>query len=515
MSVVDEEARALRTLGVPFVAGVPGSGPSYELLDACERVGVPFVLTAHEAAGVIIAGAAARQRGSVGAALSIKGPGVANLVGGVSLAKFENYPVITLAEAYAPDADLGLQHKRMDQDAVLRAIAKGVFYRGGPSLEELATLAWSEPAGPVHLNLVAATASTMELEDEASDAIDAVLDRIAVSRRPLLICGSSVTRAERDSVRRAGIAGLQIPVFTTAAAKGAIDEHDPASAGVFTNAGESLAPEQSIVHEADLVIGLGLRNLEVLGARPFGAPYVSVDNAGSMYQQGFAPAVHCRTSLAAAIPPLLGALSSYVWGLDLVADAHRRVAAHLDREELLPAACFATLARVPDAGLVTDSGNFTIVAEHVWRAARPCDFTGSSNGRFMGAGLPQAIGVSLQERTRPTICSVGDGGLPPFVAEMKIAAERRLPILLVLMTDGYYGSMRGRIVDRGFTNAGILVKQPSWHETVRAMGWDATRVDRRAAFDAAVEAWARNAPLFIEAVMPDCPYLEMVRPLRG
>ena len=107
MKPFEVEAQALHRLGTPFIAGGPGSGSSYEVLDACERTGRPFLHTAHEAAGAIIAGAAARRGGGIGAALSIKGPGVANLVGGIALARFENNPLITCSEAYAPDAPVG------------------------------------------------------------------------------------------------------------------------------------------------------------------------------------------------------------------------------------------------------------------------------------------------------------------------------------------------------------------------------------------------------------------------
>jgi acetolactate synthase-1/2/3 large subunit len=170
---------------------------------------------------------------------------------------------------------------------------------------------------------------------------------------------------------------------------------------------------------------------------------------------------------------------------------------------------------VPGARLVTDSGNFTIIAEHVWRATAPDAFVGSSNGRFMGAAIPQALGVALQDRSRPTVCSVGDGGLPPFFAELRLAVERRLPLLLVLMSDGYYGSMRQRVRDRGYTDAGVVVASRSWQEAMTAIGWDASVVTTVAAFESAVATWRVSAgPRFIQAVMPDGPYLEMVQPLR-
>lgn len=516
MNYAELEAQSLAALGVPFICGVPGSGPSYELLDACERAGVRFLLTVHEGAGVIIAGAAARQAGGIGAALSIKGPGVANLAAGLVLASFENYPVLTFSESYAPDAPAGLQHKRMPQDVLLGAVAKEVLYRGCADVREMAALALREPAGPVHVNLVGGPArAPKETPVESHGTIDGLLDRISRAHHPILIGGSSLSRPGTERVSRTAISGVRVPVFSTASAKGIIDERTPASAGVYTGAGGPLSPEAVLLRHADLIVGLGLRHTEVLGARQFPASYVSVDSAPASLQEGFAPELHVVADPAAAWPRIQEALQPFDWGLDLVARAHDGVAQHLDTAKLLPARCYSALAAIGGGRLVTDSGNFTIIAEHVWRAAAPDQFVGSSNGRFMGAGIPQALGVALQDSSKPTICSVGDGGLPPFIGELRLAVERRLPLLLVLMTDGHYGSMRGRVLDRGFTEIGVAVTQPSWYAVLAAMGWDAVRAATISQFEAAVASWRPSVgPRFIEAVMPDREYLEMVKPLR-
>lgn len=518
MKAPELEAQALRDLGVPFLAGVPGSGPSYELLDACERAGIWFLLTAHEAAGAIIAGTAARQAGSFGAALSIKGPGVANLLGGLALARFENYPLLTFAEAYAPDAAPGLQHKRMPQDEALAAIVKGVFYRGGNPVRTMAALAAAEPAGPVHLNLVDGPRHTADGGDRPpgdESTLIAILDRIRSAARPILICGSALTRLGPSSMQAPALRPLHVPVFTTAAAKGVVDERSECSAGVFTGAGADLAPERFLLPQADLIVGIALRNAEVLGARPFAAPYVSVDAIGPEYQRGFDPVFHNTGELPSALRSIAEAVADRAWGMEEVARSHQALARHLDTDEVLPAPMYARLRNIAEARLVTDSGNFTIVAEHVWTTSAPCEFVGSSNGRFMGAALPQAIGVALQDPTRPVVCSVGDGGLPPFLAEIRIAVERKLPVLIVLMTDGHFGSMRGRVLERGFTEVGVRIASPSWERAVAGMGCPSVRATTLRAFDDALGQWyPSSGPLFVEAVMPDLAYIEMVKALR-
>ncbi len=515
MSDWQQDAETLRQLGVPFLAGVPGSGPSYELLDACERAGVPFVSTAHESAGAIMAGTAARQTGTCGAALSIKGPGVANLIGGIALARFENYPLLTFSEAFGASSPRGLQHKRMAQDDCVAPLAKAILHRSSAGLVgTMAALATAEPAGPVHMNLADGPAvSDLVRPTRPSSPLEPVLERIRAARRPIVICGSVLTRLG-GAPRSAVLPPQDVPVFTTAAAKGVVDENAPCAAGVFTGAGGAVSPERAIVPECDLVIGLGLRSAEVLAARPFPAPFISLDVVDVSHQVGFEPAVHWTGDLLGAI----GALAQSIdvsWGLDLVASTRDRLAAHLDRGELLPAAVYRRLASVPDACLVTDSGNFTVVAEHVWRAAAPDRFVGSSNGRFMGAGLPQAIGAALASPRRPTLCTIGDGGLPPFVAEIRLAVDRKLPLLIVLASDGYYGSMRARVTDRGLTETGIRITGASWEHAIAALGCPAVRVTTIAAFDSAVSGWQPAGPLFIEAAMPDRPYVDLVRDIRG
>lgn len=515
-----DEAAVLAARRVPCLFGVPGSGPSYDLLDACEQAGVPFVLTAHEGAAVMMAGAGAHVTGAPGAALAIKGPGVANLVGGLALARFEQQPVVAFAEAYAPQAPAAQQHKRMPQDAALATVTKRVAYRqaGGAVLPGLLDDAVSSIPGPVHLNLVEGLGGFTAPEAAApgTDAdVAAALDRIALAERPILVLGASVARLVRDG--RVSLEGLQMPVFTTAAAKGAFDERQPTAAGVLTCAGGPLAPETSIVPKADLVIGLGLKNLEVLGAKPFAAPTVLVDDVAG-HADGFgAETCVVPASFVDTITAVVERLRARAWGADLVAEADRRLRASLESADFLPAEAFQSLQAVADARrarLVTDSGNFTVVAEHVWRATRPDEFLGSSIGRYMGVALPQALGVAIASPGRPVICTTGDGGLPPFLAEARLAAERSLPLLLVLITDGHFGSMRAKVEARQLSRAGIDVAPTRWRQTFDALGWASAHAANAQAFHDVVSGWNGVSPLMVEATMAADPYVSSVVPLR-
>src|SRR5262249_7540137 len=153
--------------------------------------------------------------------------------------------------------------------------------------------------------------------DDSDRALSELGAQVARSERPVVIAGSLAVR--RPWGRR--LATLRVPVFTTLAAKGVLDETTPFAAGVFTGDGRARSPEAIILAEADLVVGLGLRNLEVLSVKPFPCALAVVDVVGGPLADGFAPSALCRTSGDDAFDDILDALSVKEWGVERLAKA--------------------------------------------------------------------------------------------------------------------------------------------------------------------------------------------------
>src|SRR6185295_6967163 len=137
--------------------------------------------------------------------------------------------------------------------------------------------------------------------------VPALLDRVAKAERPLVIAGTLAIRAGWSQA----LSKLTIPVFTTAAAKGLIDESLPHAGGVYTGVGLDLAPERALLPECDLVIGLGLRTNEVLGAG-LKVPSVNFDPLGSRASWGF----DFEASGPADFDALCQILARRSWGLE-------------------------------------------------------------------------------------------------------------------------------------------------------------------------------------------------------
>lgn len=512
MPSIAQLAEEIVSHGVPMLFGIPGSGASLTLLDHLEKHGIPFHLTHFEGSAALMAATVGHLSGKAGVSLSIKGPGLTNALPGIAAAWFENLPLVHIAEASPPDAPPSQAHKRLDQETLVAPVTKASRHFGFVGgFSALAGHALAEAPGPVVYNLTPkAVTGEPELVAGTVQSVNegAGLDLIRKARRPLVIAGSAACRAGLASL----LSGLGCPVFSTAAAKGIVNESAPNAAGVFTGVGLSLTPEAVLVPQADLVIGLGLTAKEVLGAKPFPVPFVAFDAAPSIGSEGFKPASSIRLDAAKVAPALAGLPG---WGQEMLRDIVQKLDERMS-EGFLPGAVFQQLQQVlPLARMVMDTGYFCTIGEHAWKAPRADLCLMSGQGRYMGTGLPMALGAALYNQSTPTVCVVGDGGVGMYLAEARLAARHRLPLIIMLMTDGTFGSIRTRSLKDGITQKPLLMEGRSWIPAFEALGIPGVRTTTPEALGSALRTWnAASGPIFIEVPFDPDPYEAMVRDIR-
>jgi thiamine pyrophosphate-dependent acetolactate synthase large subunit-like protein len=319
--------------------------------------------------------------------------------------------------------------------------------------------------------------------------------------------------------RRAGwapdFADVTVPVFTTLAAKGLVDECGIWSAGVFTGDGGKCTPESRVIPHADLIVGLGLRTHEILTPRCFPVPAVFLDIVESRDVAGFSPDHVLASAKPDHFKSVLTLLSQKRWGADCVHEACALTRARLVGDQWLPGQLFDLLEQhfQENVALVLDTGLFCTVAEHVWRARLGREFIASANGRFMGVALPLALGVALGRKKLPTVCVVGDGGIRTYIAEIKLLVELGLPMLIILASDGAYGSIAGAAAERLSQNA-TRIPRPSWFRAIEELGCASWQVSSRERFLEVLSSWSGNGPAFIEAVFDARAYREMTTGVR-
>ncbi len=277
-------ARQIAARDLKHVFGIPGSGPSLHLLDELEKLDVQFHLTHFEGSAALMAGAFGKLSTQSGVAVSIKGPGLTNMLPGLAACCLEGFPVVSISEAYLPETPPESCHKRIEHDKLLAGIAKIQAYLSdsGPDFENLCHLAESEVPGVAHLNIAASPADglisqiPLPQERDKDDDLERAIALIRKASKPVIIAGTLAVRKNWSEY----LNRLTLPVFSTAAAKGVVNESLPHAGGVFTAVGGPLAPETTIMPQADLVISLGLRHNEVLAVKPFDCPAVHIDPLG-------------------------------------------------------------------------------------------------------------------------------------------------------------------------------------------------------------------------------------------
>jgi acetolactate synthase-1/2/3 large subunit len=519
MKHLETLSRQMAARKVGHIFGIPGSGPSLFLLEMLEKQGIRFHLTHFEGSAALMAGAIGKLSGRSGVAISIKGPGLTNMLPGLAACFWDAFPVVSISEAYLPDTPPEVAHKRIDHEKLLAAIAK--FQSGlslkGPDFEQLAQRAESEVPGVVHLDIAASPDSASDIDalpkSKKMDDADwkSVEKLLRKSSRPVIIAGTLAIRANwSEKLNR-----LSLPVFSTAAAKGITDEGRPHAAGVYTGSGGPLAPEVNILPEADLIVAMGLRHNEVLAVKPFDCPSIHVDPLGEDHSFGFKFNSTIEGSQM-QVEVLLDRLAEKQWGLDLVQAARQRLDEKLTASSFLPANVYRCISAYfkNEARLILDTGNFCTIAEHVWQVPRPDLYLACGQGRYMGVSIPLAIGAAIHDSAIPTVVFTGDGGMGMFVAEIKLAVQEHLPLLIVLLTDAYLGTIRAGSLQKGLTQHPSIITQPSWIKAMAGFGVSAARAEKIDQIEKYLADWDRKGPLFIEIPFDADEYQHMTDGIR-
>ena len=470
---IDQLANQIADHGVSMVFGIPGGGLSLSLIDALEKRDVAFHLVHFEGAASIMAGTLGHLKKKPGVSLSIRGPGLVNSAPGVAVSWFESFPLVHITESMHPNSSLAEAHKRLDHNFFMQAISKGSRYSSFPGgFQALASHALSETPGPVIMNLVAKPVENElpfddlpEIEFNLKDALDLIKN----AKYPVVIAGSVAIRAGLGE----SIARINCPIFSTVSAKGVINELNWQSCGVYTGVGLSLTQEAIILPQADLVIGIGLNAKEVLSAKPFNCNYLAINAVQTAGDHAFNPVVSIGISVAKEICSALE--SKNEWGAKSIKMARE----HLHQratEKCLPGVIFDAIANTLDNPcVVMDTGYFCTIGEHIWKASTPSSCLLSAQGRYMGTSLPMAIAASIHNPLIPTIACVGDGGIGMYLSEVLLAVRLNLPILIVLMTDGAFGSIRTRAIKEGLTQKPLLMSQKSWVSIFGSLGLSSER----------------------------------------
>ena len=106
----------------------------------------------------------------------------------------------------------------------------------------------------------------------------------------------------------------------------------------------------------------------------------------------------------------------------------------------------------------------------------------------LGYGLPAAVGLSLGRDNVRTVCLIGDGSAMYSIQALWTAAQRKLPLTIVVINNGGYGAMRSFSQVMQVRNVpGLDIPNLDFVKLAQGHGCDAVRVTKSSELASALQ----------------------------
>lgn len=521
----------LRIHGIGHVFCVPGES-FLAVLDALHDSDIEVTVCRQEGGAVMMAEAHGKLTGRPAAAFVTRGPGATNAAAGVHIAHHDSTPLLV----FVGQIERGVRERGALQELDYRA-AYGPLAKWATEIEdarrvpEIVSRAMhvcqSGRPGPVVIGLPEdMLTDRVECADGApARAVEAwpapeqmreIENLLKAAERPFLIVGG--TRWDQESV--AALAGwaqaADIPVAVSLRRQMLFPVSNPAFVG---DLGFGANPELvGQVKQADLILLLGGRMSEVpsqnytlldipVPRQKLVHVFPDAEELGKVYSPTVAvcatPTAFVKELVRLDIPAS-AQRSGYRLGLRDIwekwSDTSRiaspgalqmaRVMDHLN--EALPA----------DAILCNGAGNYATWVHRFYRFDRYGTQLAPTSGS-MGYGVPAAVGAKRLHPGRTVVAFAGDGCFLMHGQEFATAVQYDLPIVVVLVDNGMYGTIRmHQERDYPARVIGTHLRNPDFAAYARSFGGHGERVERTEEFAPALaRALESGLPAIIHCVI--------------
>ncbi|TXL89090.1 thiamine pyrophosphate-binding protein [Streptomyces sp. IB2014 016-6] len=514
----DLVVETLHGLGATTVFGLPGQH-ALGMFDALRRSDLEYVGLRVENNAGFAADAYGRVTGEVAPLLLSTGPGALTSLAALQEAAAASSPVLAIS-SQIPSAGLGggrhgYLHELRDQQASFRDIVKSVHVvRTASQIPSAVAAAWESaltaPHGPVWveipqdvllkettLPLVTAVDATPRELPPRPELIAVAAHALSHARRPVIIAGGGVVRADAAGKLRALAEKLAAPVVTTFGGKGAFPWEHPLSLQSWLEDRHTT----DFLEDADVVLvvgsGLGELSSNYYTFRPRGRVIQIEADLGKL--ESNLPALGIHADAREALSALLESVTARTdpaageWARDAVRTVLAKVRGRIDAQGL--ALEQQVLASVREALPATSPSfwDMTILAYWAW-SAWPGPMHSGQGAGGLGYGFPAALGAAAADATKPVLAVSGDGGAMYSIAELATARQYDLPVTWLIVDDGGYGILREYMTDAFGESTGTELARPDFVALAESFGVPAVRTTPEALREDLSKALAAPGP---------------------
>ena len=536
MKVADALAATLKSYGARWAFGIPGNDV-LETVRACEEAGIGFVLGKSEPSCAFMADAVYQLTGKPAVLIPALGPGISNAMSGIAGAMQERSAIAVLCGEMATKQMGIYNHQVFDHVALARPVTKYAEMlnpkRAAQQLAKALDIALAYPAGPVFLNVPSDYNRDAASPEEAkapvkramtalsTPAADALRAKLAGAKRPQALVGRGALLEGTPAAFRKFAEAWKLPFFTTYKAKGITGDNHPLCLGSVGLSPVVDAENLALIKEADCIVLVGFDPIELrdawLDAWPEALPVVSIDWA-ALNHRIFPVGEEALGHVPAILGQLMPAQPTVnEWTAERFA-ALRTQVAHIVRPRtpakgISPAALFhAVSAQAQDDWVMTvDVGAHRILANHVLQCRVPGQLMQSNGLGCMGYAVPAAIAAQLVHPERTVVAMLGDGCMLMTQGELALAAERDLPLVVVVLNDCALALIKLKQSKMDMAPRATDFRSPDFAKIAEGFGAKGVRVDTIEAFGKALaEAVKSRRFTVIEAQVDPSEYWEQM-----
>ncbi|MDD1531603.1 benzoylformate decarboxylase [Bradyrhizobium sp. WBOS7] len=446
----------LRGFGIDRVFGNPGSTELPFLSDWPDDI--DYVLALQEASAVGMADGYAQATRNAGFVNLHSAAGVGNALGNIYTAHRNQTPLVITAGQQArsilplqaflyaerasefprPYVKYSVEPARPEDvpAAIARAYYTAMQPPCGPTFVSIPIDDWAHATPPVEARKV-----SREIGPEP-DAMKALVAALASAKHPALVVGPGVDRAGAVDlmvrVAEKAKASVWVSPFS---ARCSFPERHPQFAG-FLHASPAQLSDALRAHDLVVVIGAPVFTFHVEGHAAI------FDGGATIFQitddPDAAAVTPVGTSIIATMKPALSLL------LDLLPESKRTT----PKGRTLPPAPQAgdplpvefllhSLSQaMPDGASLVEEvpSHRPAMQKFLPMPGQDSFYTMASGG--LGYSLPAAVGMALGKPKQRTVCLIGDGSAMYSIQALWTAAQRNLPLTIVVINNSGYGAMR-------------------------------------------------------------------------
>jgi benzoylformate decarboxylase len=493
VSVKDATFNLLRAFKIKKVFGNPGSTELPFLSDWPDDI--DYVLGLQEASVIGMADGYAQATRNAGFVNLHSAAGVGNALGNIYTAHRNQTPLVITAGQQArsilplqpflyaerasefprPYVKFSVEPARAEDvpAAIARAYYVAMQPPCGPTFVSVPIDDWTHQTQAMNARDI-----SREIGPDAG-AIKTLATALAASKHPALVVGPAVDRALAVDLMVLLAEKAKAPVWVSPfSARCSFPERHPQFAG-FLHASPAQLSEALRGHDVVVVIGAPVFTFHVEG-------HASIfDGATGIFQitddRAEAAVTPQGASIIATMKPALTMLLEMLPETKRAMPAGRALPAAPGAADPIPVDFLLhTLweAMPDDAALVEEAPSHRPAMQNFMPMRGQDSFYTMASGG-LGYGLPASVGMALGRADRRTVCLVGDGSAMYSIQALWTAAQRKLPLTVVVINNAGYGAMRSFSQVMQVRNVpGLDLPGIDFVRIAQGLGCDAMRVTK-------------------------------------